>query len=129
MGRLEHGRPVRPRTAGLRREYRVQDLSGCVRGARERTGQVVAERERQAHLRESCAADPPTFANLPGQLAAFWLRDPETNSYGGLYLWDDQEAYERYIKGDVFNAIQADQTLENDESRDFGVFEDLSSLT
>src|SRR2546428_10836385 len=51
MGRLEHGRPVRPRTAGLRREYRVQDLSGCVRGARERTGQVVAEREGQAHLR------------------------------------------------------------------------------
>ena len=37
------------------------------------------------------------------------LRDPETNTYGGLYLWADQEAYERYIKGDIFNAIKADQ--------------------
>ncbi len=57
------------------------------------------------------------------------LRDPETNTYGGLYLWADQEAYERYIKGEVFNAIKADQNLKNVESRDFGVFEDLSSLT
>jgi hypothetical protein len=39
------------------------------------------------------------------------------------------EAYERYIKGEVFNAIRADQDLKNVESRDFGVFGDLSSLT
>jgi hypothetical protein len=38
------------------------------------------------------------------------LRDPERNTYGGLYLWADQEAYERYIKGEVFNAIKADRT-------------------
>ena len=57
------------------------------------------------------------------------LRDPETNTYGGLYLWADQEAYERYIKGEVFNTIKANQHLKNVESRDFGVFEDLSSLT
>jgi hypothetical protein len=31
--------------------------------------------------------------------------------------------------GAVFNAIKADQNLKNVESRDFGVFEDLSSLT
>ena len=57
------------------------------------------------------------------------LRDPETNTYGSMYLWADQEAYERYIKGEVFNAIKADQHLKNVESRDFGVFEDLSALT
>jgi hypothetical protein len=45
------------------------------------------------------------------------------------YLRADQDAYERWIKGDIFNAIKADQNLENVESRDFGVFEDLSSLT
>ena len=51
-------------------------------------------------------ADAPTFANLPGLLAKIWLRDPESNTYGGLYLWDDQEAYERYIKGEVFKCDQ-----------------------
>src|SRR5881628_2248598 len=81
----------------------------------------------EEQFREAAEADAPTFATLPGLLAKIWLRDPETNTYGGLYLWADQEAYERYIKGDVFNAIKADQNLENVESRDFGVFDDLSS--
>lgn len=83
--------------------------------------------EEQFH--EASGADAPTFADLPGLLAKFWLRDPETNTYGGVYVWADQEAYERYIKGEVFNAIKADQNLKNVESRDFDVFEDLSSRT
>jgi heme-degrading monooxygenase HmoA len=83
----------------------------------------------EEQFREACEADAPTFANLPGLLGKLWLRDPETNTYGGMYVWTDQEAYERYIKGEVFNAIKADQNLKNVESRDFGVFEDLSSLT
>ena len=83
----------------------------------------------EEQFREAAGADAPTFANLPGLLAKIWLRDPESNTYGGLYLWDDQDAYERYIKGEVFNAIKADQNLNNVESRDFGVFEDLSSRT
>jgi len=102
------------------------------------------EREKQMHaqvitfelngiteeqFREACGADAPTFANLPGLLAKIWLRDPEKNTYGGLYVWDDQEAYEGYIKGEVFIAIKTDQNLKNFESRDFGVFDDLSSRT
>ena len=83
----------------------------------------------EEQFREAAGADAPTFANLPGLLAKIWLRDPETNTYGGLYLWADQEAHERYIKGEVFDAIRADRHLKNVESRDFGVFEDLSSLT
>jgi hypothetical protein len=83
----------------------------------------------EEQYREACGADAQTFANLPGLLAKIWLRNPETNTYGGLYLWADQESYERYIKGEVFNAIKADQNLENVESRDFGVFDDLSSIT
>jgi putative monooxygenase ydhR len=71
----------------------------------------------------------PTFAALPDLLAKTWLRDPETNTYGGLYLWADKEAYERYITGEIFNALKADQHLTNFESRDFGVFDDLSSIT
>jgi len=83
--------------------------------------------EEQFH--EASGADAPTFANLPGLLAKFWLRDPETNTYGGVYIWADQETYEGYIKGEIFNAIKADRHLKNVESRDFGVFDDLSSRT
>ena len=83
----------------------------------------------EEQFREACGADAPTFASLPGLLAKIWLRDPETNTYGGLYLWDDQEAYEGYIKGEVFDAIKTNTHLKNVESRDFGVFEDLSART
>ena len=83
----------------------------------------------EEQFRGACEADVPTFASLPGLLAKIWLRDPESNTYGGVYLWDDQEAYESYIKGPVFNALKADQNLKDFESRDFGVFDDLSSRT
>ena len=83
----------------------------------------------EEQFKEAVSADVPVFANMPGLLAKVWLRDSETNTYGGLYLWADQEAYERYIKGEVFDAIKSNPNLKNVESRDFGVFEDLSSLT
>lgn len=83
----------------------------------------------EAQFHEAAGADAQTFANLPGLLGKVWLRNPETNTYGGVYLWADQETYESYVKGEIFNAIKSDQNLKNVESRDFGVFDDLSSIT
>jgi quinol monooxygenase YgiN len=75
------------------------------------------------------AGDAPAFVAMPGLLAKVWLRDPETNTYGGLYVWADQEAYEGYIKGEVFKSIKENPHLQNVESRDYGVFDDLSAVT
>ena len=52
--------------------------------------------EEQFH--EAVAGDAPVFANMPDLLGKAWVRDPETNTYGGLYLWADQDAYERNIR-------------------------------
>ena len=35
-----------------------------------------------------------------------------------MYLRADRDAYERYIKGDVFNAIRAEEDLKNVGSSD-----------
>jgi hypothetical protein len=83
--------------------------------------------EEQFH--EAAGGDAPAFTTLPGLLGKIWLRDPETNTYGGVYLWAGHEAYERYINGEIFSAIKGNRNLKNVESRLFGVFEDLSSLT
>jgi heme-degrading monooxygenase HmoA len=83
--------------------------------------------EEQFH--DAVAPDAQMFANLPGLISKVWLRNPETNTYGGLYLWADRETYERYVKGEVFNGIKANPHLENVESRDFGVFDDLTAIT
>ncbi len=83
--------------------------------------------EEQFHA--AAEADAPTFASLPGLLTKTWLRDPETNTYGGVYVWADRESYEGYIKGEIFNALKNDRNLKNFESRDFGVFDDVSAIT
>lgn len=83
----------------------------------------------EEQFREVAGADAPTFAAMPGLLAKVWLRDPETNTYGGLYLWADAEACETYIKGEVFHAIKTNPHLTHVESRDYGAFEELSALT
>jgi hypothetical protein len=83
----------------------------------------------EEQFQEVAGGDAPAFVAMPGLLGKVWLRDPETNTYGGLYLWADQEAYEGYIEGEVFNAIKGNPHLQDVASRDFGVFEDLSSIT
>lgn len=83
--------------------------------------------EEQYH--QACEAETETFAALPGLLAKTWLRNPETNTYGGMYLWRDRDSFEGYLNGEVFKAISADESLSNVTSNDYDVFEDLTKAT
>lgn len=46
------------------------------------------------HLCPSSICDglAPAFANIPGLLTEVWLADAVTNTYGGAYTWQNQEA-------------------------------------
>ncbi len=79
--------------------------------------------------RASCEDVVSAFADLPGLVSKMWLRDPRTGTYGGLYLWRDRQSYEQYVTGDIFKNIQDDETLNNVHSRDFELFEQLTSET
>jgi hypothetical protein len=83
----------------------------------------------EEQYQEACSAETETFAALPGLLSKIWLRDPETNTYGGIYLWSDRDWCQAYINGDVFRALKDDPSLNGVESRDFDVFEDLTKAT
>jgi hypothetical protein len=83
----------------------------------------------EEQYREACEAETGSFAGLPGLICKIWLRDAETGTYGGLYLWRDRESYERYVEGDVFEAIKHDPSLKDIESHHFGVFDDLTAAT
>ncbi len=91
------------------------------------TFQLNGISEDQYH--EACEAETDTFANMPGLLAKIWLRNPEANNYGGLYLWRDQDAFERYAEGEVFEALRNDPALKDVTSADFAVFADLTKAT
>src|SRR5947209_5085210 len=39
----------------------------------------------EQEYRAVCEQEAPLFGELPGLIAKYWLADPETNTYGGVY--------------------------------------------
>jgi hypothetical protein len=69
------------------------------------------------------------MATVPGLLAKVWLRDPAKNIYGGLYLWQDREAYESFLAGELWAEAVADDSMLDLASQDFTVMEELTKTT
>ena len=63
------------------------------------------------------------FASLPGLISKIWLRNPETNIYGGVYAWRDRPAMEAFQKSDLFQMVATNPNFANITSRDFEVME------
>lgn len=78
---------------------------------------------------DACREETAFFADLPGLLSKIWLRDADTGTYGGLYLWRDRASYEAYLASDVFRAIEDDPAFEGVTTQGFDHFEDLTRAT
>ena len=61
--------------------------SALARSSRERI-------QRSSTVRGLAAAS--VFGAIPGLVAKYWLADPETNTYGGVYLWESREALDEW---------------------------------
>jgi heme-degrading monooxygenase HmoA len=83
----------------------------------------------EEQYREGCREETAVFAGMPGLLGKVWLRDPDTGTYGGLYLWRDRAAYEAYLASDVFQAIRDDPAFDGVTSQGFDHFEELTKAT
>lgn len=78
---------------------------------------------------EGCRSETGPFADLPGLLAKIWIKDEALTTFGAVYLWRDRDAYEKYVKGDIFRSIETDPSLSIVTSRSFEVYEDLTKAT
>lgn len=47
----------------------------------------------------------PEFQALPGLLQKYYLYDPSSDEWGGLYLWDSQESFDAYLQSDLRRSI------------------------
>lgn len=47
----------------------------------------------------------PLFRNLPGLLQKYYIYDPVSQEWGGVYLWDSQDSLERYKASDLCKSI------------------------
>ncbi len=71
----------------------------------------------------------PAFADLPGLVSKTWLANPETNTYGGVYVWRSREAMENYKKTDIYKGMLANPHLDGVVSKDFAVLENPTRVT
>jgi heme-degrading monooxygenase HmoA len=79
--------------------------------------------------RRHCEAIAPAFANLPGLVSKTWLANPETNTYGGVYVWRSREAMEDYKRTDIYKGMLANPHLDEVVSKDFAVLENPTRVT
>jgi hypothetical protein len=57
------------------------------------------------------------------------LADPETNTYGGVYLWKDREALEAYKQSELLQMVATHPNLEDVTSKECGVLEGPTDVT
>ncbi len=73
--------------------------------------------------------DAAFLATFPGLYSKVWLADAPSNTYGGVYLWNDREAMEAFLHSDIVKAVAADPTRANLTMKDYAIAEDLSRVT
>ena len=76
-----------------------------------------------------CELIAPIFANLPGLISKTWLADSKTNTYGGIYVWQDREAMEDYAETDIFKGIETNPHFEGIIVKNFAVLDSPTRIT
>lgn len=69
----------------------------------------------------------PAFRNVPGLISKVWLRNADTNTYGGVYTWRNRAAMDAYLASDLFRSAQQHPYFAEVTSRDFGVIEGIAT--
>lgn len=80
-------------------------------------------------FRAFCDEVAPAFAALPGLIGKIFLADPITGTFGGVYTWENREAYEAYTRSELFQGVASHPNFTNITSRDFGVLEAATRVT
>jgi hypothetical protein len=76
-----------------------------------------------------CERLAPAFADLPGLLGKVWLADPARRTYGGVSLWWDRAALERFTHGELFAALAAPPEVIGVRVREYAVLDAPTRVT
>ena len=71
----------------------------------------------------------PAISAMPGLVSKAWLADPETNTYGGAYIWQDCEAMKAYAETDIHKAMATNPHFEGVTMKNFAVLENPTHVT
>ncbi|HJM56979.1 MAG: hypothetical protein CMJ98_13160 [Planctomycetes bacterium] len=83
----------------------------------------------RAQYEEVCDSLAETFAAVPGLVSKHWLANEETNTYGGVYLWENRQAMLDFQGSELFASIGANPALVNATVTDFELMAGPSKVT
>ena len=83
----------------------------------------------RGQFEEACQELAQTFADIPGLITKTWLANEETNTYGGVYHFENKQAMLEYKESEVFAAIDNNPAFINSIITDFGILEGPSKVT
>ncbi len=76
-----------------------------------------------------CAEMAPHFATLSGLISKIWLANSETQTYGGVYLWQSRADLEHYLTSETFRAIRDSPHFANVSACSFASLTEASAAT
>ena len=83
----------------------------------------------RAKYEELCDELAPAFSEIPGLISKQWLADEENNTYGGVYLWRDQQAMLDYQASEMFSQVANNPAFTNVTATDFELMAGPSKVT
>ncbi|MDB4756263.1 MAG: YdhR family protein [Pirellulaceae bacterium] len=63
------------------------------------------------------------FTGIPGLQSKYYLADDQGNTYGGVYVWENQQAMLDYLAGEIFQGIKENPVFCEVTSRCFDVID------
>jgi hypothetical protein len=63
------------------------------------------------------------FQAVPGLVSKIWLRNAETNTYGGVYVWESREAMLAFQNSELARMVLTNPHFSNATITDFGILE------
>jgi heme-degrading monooxygenase HmoA len=79
-----------------------------------------------AEAAKTIAQRAPQYKALPGLRQKLYIREPETGEYGGIYVWEDEDAMRDFRESDLAGTIPAAYRVEGQPRVE--VFEVVSVL-
>ena len=76
-----------------------------------------------------CDEVSEVFAAVPGLISKKWLANQETNTYGGVYLFQDQQAMLDYKNSELFEQLGSNPAFANITATDFDMLDGPSTVT
>ncbi|HKB09197.1 MAG TPA: YdhR family protein [Vicinamibacterales bacterium] len=83
----------------------------------------------EADYFDMCDQVAPAFAGVPGLTSKMWIRNSDTGTYGGVYLFENRDALNRFQESDLFHALAVNKNLTNIIADDFEVMEAPTRIT